>query len=136
MSHRTPTSFLTVALLLPLLPRGDALADDLPPVAARPPSVEAVKPYEPLDERLGEIHRRVQAAARYPLEARMQAESGEAWVAFMITPDGMPLGVTTSRSSGSPVLDRAAEEAVRRAGRLPLVYGRVRVPVRFELVED
>jgi protein TonB len=127
---------LTLGLLVPIFSAAAALAEDLPQVAARPPAIEAASPYQPLDERLSEIHQRVQAVASYPLEARVRAESGETWVAFMITPEGMPLGVTTSRSSGFPTLDRAAEEAVRRAGKLPLIYGRVRIPVRFELLDE
>jgi TonB family protein len=120
-------------ILVSMIAPAAALADDLPKAAAQPPLIEATSPYEPLDERISEIHRRVQAAASYPIEARERAESGETWVAFMITPDGMPLGITISRSSGFAALDRAAEDAVRRAGKFPLVYGRVRIPVRFKL---
>jgi protein TonB len=136
MTRQPLILILALGLLVPIVAPATALAEDLPAVAARPSAVDAVSPYEPLDERVTEIHRRVQAAARYPLEARERAESGETWVAFMITPDGMPLGITISRSSGFAALDRAAEEAVRRAGKLPLVYGRVRIPVRFKLREE
>jgi TonB family protein len=130
---RILTRILALTLLVAMMAPGAALADDLPEVAAQPPTIESAVPYEPLDERISEIHRQVQAAASYPLEARERSESGETWVAFMITPEGMPLGITVSRSSGFATLDRAAEEAVRRAGKFPLVYGRVRIPVRFKL---
>ena len=109
MTRRTLTLIPILALLVSIALPSIAGAEDLPPVAARPPQVEGTAPYEPLDERLTEIHRRVQNAARYPREASERSESGETWVAFMITPEGLPLGVTTSRSSGHPALDRAAE---------------------------
>ncbi len=49
--------------------------------------------------------------------------------------DGTARDVVVHRSSGKPSLDRAATRAVAAAVPLPWVYGRLEVPVRFELSE-
>jgi TonB family protein len=41
--------------------------------------------------------------------------------------------VATVQSSGHALLDRAAERGAIDAGQLPPLYGRIRIPVRFEL---
>ena len=87
-----------------------------------------------LDARLVAIQRLVQAAARYPENARMRGVSGVARVAFEVRPDGTPVSIAVVESSGSIALDRAAARAVHGAGALPRVIGRVHVPVRFTLV--
>ena len=110
-----------------------ALAE--PSVDAAPPRhADLVLAGPSVEQRLAEIQERVQAVASYPETARLRGISGEVQVAFEIEPDGSPVNVYVARSSGSLVLDRAAERAVRKAGALPRVIGRVRVPVRFALV--
>ena len=84
-------------------------------------------------ERLGEIRERIQAALEYPPVARMQRVEGEALVRFEIGRDGAARDVRLFRTSGKPSLDRAATRAVVAAAPLPWVYGRLEVPVRFEL---
>jgi protein TonB len=84
-------------------------------------------------QRLEEIRRRLQAALYYPPIARRQGVEGVAWVRFEIGRDGAPHDVALARSSGHPVLDRAARRTVDRVGRLPWVYGRIEVPIRFSL---
>jgi protein TonB len=86
-----------------------------------------------VEERLEEIRRRIQAALYYPPIARRQGLEGVAWVQFEIDRGGTPHDVALARSSGHPVLDRAARRTVDRAGRLPWVYGRIEVPIRFSL---
>jgi len=109
-------------------PSGTPSVDASPPVAsdawARGPSLEA---------RLDEIRRRVQAALAYPPIAQRRAISGEAIVSFEIDAQRHADAIRTERSSGFPSLDRAAEQAARDAAPLPWVYGRVEVPVRFEI---
>ena len=63
----------------------------------------------------------------------MQRIEGEALVRFAIEHDGSARDVVVHRSSGKPSLDRAATLAVDAAVPLPWVYGRLEVPVRFEL---
>ena len=87
------------------------------------------------DARVAEIRRRIQEALVYPPIARRRAIEGETEVAFEIGAGGSPASIALVRSSGSALLDRAAERAVRDAAPLPPVLGRLRVPVRFELGE-
>jgi protein TonB len=121
------------ALLCALALASPAATQPAPSEQARP-HLDAAPPSPSLEARLLEIRERVQAAASYPESARMRGASGETRVAFEIETDGRPVGIEVVRSSGSVALDRAAEQAVRDAGALPRVIGRVNVPVRFALV--
>ena len=108
-----------------------ALAAAAPPLSAddapvRGPTVEA---------RLAEIQRLVQRALVYPPIARRRGVEGETLVAFEVGADGAAEDVEIARSSGYASLDRAAKRAVGEAGRLPYVYGRLEIPVRFILDE-
>jgi TonB family protein len=118
-----------------LLGVASAAAD--PDVAAAPPRAheDAMPGGVPFEERLAEIRRRIQEALVYPPLARRRSLEGESEVAFEIAPGGAPSAIELVRSSGSTLLDAAAERAVRAAAPLPPVLGRLRVPVRFELDE-
>ena len=105
-------------------------------VAAAPPEpgpVDAVPLAPPPHERLDEIRRRVQAAVAYPARARELGLEGTTRIQFEIGPDGLARGVATVQSSGHALLDRAAEQGAIDAGKLPALYGRIRIPVRFDL---
>jgi TonB family protein len=129
------------AVLWPLLvalvaaPAATAVAGD--EVLAGPPSgiriVDAVPRGPSVRERLTDIRRRIQAAVVYPPMARLQRVEGKTLVRFDIDPDGAAQDVEVFRTSGKPSLDRAAVRAVAAAAPLPWVYGRLEVPVRFEL---
>lgn len=108
-----------------------------PDVASRPPihREDAMPGGVSFDARIAEIQRRIQEALVYPALARRRAIEGESEVAFEIGASGRASGIALVRSSGSALLDRAAERAVRDAAPLPPVLGRLRVPVRFELGE-
>jgi protein TonB len=109
----------------------DARAAEPIAVAAR---VEDAEPRGPsVEERLEEIRRRLQAALYYPPIARRMGLEGTAWVRFEIDREGTARDVDVARSSGHAILDRAARRTVDRAGRLPWVYGRIEVPIRFSL---
>ena len=97
--------------------------------------VDAVPLGPSVAERLAEIRRRIQAALVYPPLARLHRVDGEALVHFEIGRDGAAREVRVFGSSGKPSLDRAALRAVAAAAPLPWVYGRLEVPVRFELEE-
>ncbi len=104
------------------------------PAVARIASGGDVVPQGPsLDERLGAIQRRVQAALVYPPLARLRRTQGTALLAFEIGADGRARGVAVAHSSGFAALDRAALRAVHAVDQLPYVYGRLEIPVRFEL---
>lgn len=111
-----------------------AFAGDAPTTVDPVPGVDAAPPPGPsVDTRLREIQRRVQAALVYPPAAERRGVEGETQVEFVVGADGLARDVRTRASSGSPVLDHAAERAVRDAGALPYVYGVLVVPVRFAI---
>jgi protein TonB len=75
----------------------------------------------------------------YPPEARRQRQEGVVLISVEVDADGRPVEVSLARSSGFPLLDEAAVQAVRRwtfeparAGGLA-VSSHVEVPVRFSL---
>ena len=97
--------------------------------------IDAVPRGPSLAERLAEIRRLIQAALVYPPSARQRGLQGVSELEFVIGVDGSPEDVTLAGSSGHRILDRAARRSVEAAGVLPRVYGRLRVPVRFDLDE-
>jgi TonB family protein len=113
---------------------GPAVGD--PVVAAETEELrffDAVPGRPSVAERLDEIRRRIQAALVYPPLARRNNVEGVALLRFEIGRDGEARELRLVRTSGKPSLDRAATRAVVAAAPLPWVYGRVEVPVRFEL---
>ena len=83
--------------------------------------------------RIAEIHRRVQAVLVYPELARRNGIAGVSRIRFEIGQQGRAMRIEVTRSSGSGLLDRAAERAVGDASELPWVFGRLEMPVRFAL---
>jgi len=78
-------------------------------------------------------------APGYPEEARRNGQQGVVLISAQVEADGHPNRVTLQRSSGFPLLDAAALDAVRkwtfdpaRAGGMPIA-SRIDVPVRFNL---
>jgi len=67
----------------------------------------------------GQVVSKLRRSLRYPREARSQRLRGEVQVAFTVSGSGGVGGVRIARSSGSPVLDRAALETVQRAAPFP-----------------
>jgi len=124
-----------IGLILSLLPASaGAQASAEPSVDAAPPiATDLAAQGASLEARLDEIRRRVQAALLYPPIAKRRSITGETIVSFAIDAERRAEDVRTERTSGFPVLDRAAEQAARTAAPLPWVYGRVEVPVRFEV---
>ncbi len=98
-----------------------------------PAVVDAVAVGPSVEQRLAEIQRRIQQVLAYPPIARKRDVRGKTVVSFRVRADGTAERVEVAHSSGHPVLDRAATDAVTTADRLPYVSGRLEVPVRFEL---
>ena len=78
----------------------------------------------------------------YPLPCKRRREEGIVLLSVVVQPDGLPSAISLNRSSGHPLLDRAALDAVRRwtfepgrAAGVP-VLSVVVVPVRFTLSEQ
>ncbi|WP_353645678.1 TonB family protein [Mesorhizobium sp. WSM2239] len=69
----------------------------------------------------GKIVSKLRRALRYPAEAKRNKLRGEVRVAFTVSAGGGVGGVRIVRSSGSPVLDKAAIETVRRAAPFPAI---------------
>ena len=67
----------------------------------------------------GKVVSKLRRSLRYPAEARRQKIRGEVHVAFTVAAGGGVSGVRVVRSSGSPVLDKAAVETVQRAAPFP-----------------
>jgi TonB family protein len=119
-----------LALAAGLLLAGPARAPEARPGDA---PVDALPLAPSPAERLDEIRRRVQAAVVYPARARELGLEGTTRIQFEIGADGLAQGVATVESSGHALLDRAAEQGALDAGRLPALYGRIRIPVNFVL---
>jgi protein TonB len=124
-----------LALAAAPLARGEpgALAAAETRAAAGAAAQDAVPRGAPFEERLARIRERIQAAVVYPPQARLRQLEGVAQVRFAISAEGAPRDVALAASTGHRVLDRAALAAVTAAAPLPWVYGRLEVPVRFEL---
>lgn len=67
----------------------------------------------------GKVYAKLRRSLRYPSEARRKRIRGEVHVSFTVSRSGGVGGVRLARSSGSPVLDNAALETVRRAAPFP-----------------
>lgn len=128
MARRT----LTFALVLGLALASPGAGVSTMPVG-EPGNIDAIPIGPSPQERIEEIRRKVQAALVYPPPARRRGISGTTQIQFEVGSDGHPLGLLTVASSGSPMLDRAAERSARDAAPLPFVYGRLRIPVVFSL---
>ena len=104
----------------------EALAQD--PVAAPPSAPRHMK---------GESLRRAQASLSrhlyYPPEAVAQGMEGEVILLLTLTEASQLVSVEIARSSGHPLLDRAALDAARRLGRLPGSRRQMLFPVSFRL---
>lgn len=78
-------------------------------------------------------------APEYPAVARRRKQEGTTFLNVVVDTAGKPVTIEISLSSGSPELDRAAQEAVKSWSFIPAkqdgksVEGRVEVPIRFRL---
>jgi protein TonB len=76
----------------------------------------------------------------YPERARKRNQEGTVVVHALIGPDGKPIEVTVAQSSGHPLLDEAAQEAIANCAFVPQkVGGRavraiVEIPIPFKLI--
>lgn len=92
-----------------------------------------------VDNYKGKVQRKLTRATRYPAEAKRQGLRGVAHVRFTVTSNGGLAGVSLAKSSGSPILDQAALDTVRRAAPFPAIPAEARrdswpftVPVTFK----
>ncbi|OAP43299.1 energy transducer TonB [Sinorhizobium glycinis] len=92
-----------------------------------------------VDNYKGKVQGKLTRAMRYPAEAKRQGLRGVAQVSFTVTSDGGLAGVSLARSAGSPILDQAALDIVRRAAPFPAIPAEARrntwqftVPIEFK----
>ncbi len=69
----------------------------------------------------GKVYAKLRRSLRYPSEARRKRIRGEVHVRFTVSRSGGVGSVRLARSSGSPILDKAALETVRRAAPFPAI---------------
>lgn len=79
------------------------------------------------------LRQRIERAKRYPALARRLGMEGTVHVEFWIARDGSVEGVKVAKSSGYPLLDEASVQAIKRAVPLPIVPGKIRVPISYLL---
>lgn len=104
------------------------------PVAAAAPVVAAPKaPAGPAE--LGDLSARLLSFSppSYPLESRRLREEGAVVLGLVLGTDGRVIDIAVTSSSGSPRLDKAALEAVRKWRWAPLMRGGEPVQVRGHL---
>ena len=89
---------------------------------------------------LAELQRAIARYQHFPDEARRVRRSGVVAISFVVQADGRIQQVGIARSSGDPILDQAAMNALGQLGRfkpIPAEIGRsrwpIRVPIRFDL---
>jgi periplasmic protein TonB len=85
---------------------------------------------------------RTNPVPEYPIPSRRRREEGIVLLNVAVDESGKPSNISLNHSSGYPLLDRAAVDAVRRwtfeparAGGVPM-FSQVVVPVRFSLSES
>lgn len=67
-----------------------------------------------LDDYKTRVHNAIYAALKYPAAMTFQAATGITTIKYKLF-NGQPSGISVSRSSGNPILDRAATNAVKDA---------------------
>lgn len=69
----------------------------------------------------GKVRSKLNRAFRYPPQAKRERLQGVAQVRFTLSANGSASNVRIAKSAGSPILDQAALEAVRRASPFPRI---------------
>jgi len=122
-----------VSMGVALLAAGLAYAQTEGRTAVDPAEIDAMPEAPTAMARIAEIRQRVQEAVVYPPLARRRGIEGTTLIEFLIDADGRANEVATIESSGSKMLDAAAELGAQEAAPLPYVFGRLRIPVVFEI---
>lgn len=89
---------------------------------------------------LAGIRERIERARFYPDQARRQGVEGVVEVEFTLSSDGRVEDVKVLRSSGSPLLDEASIETIKRAAPYPVVEDwprtlRIQLSITYRLRE-
>lgn len=129
-----PQPAVTMAAALPVVADQPTVrpAPAAPPAPPAPPAV-AKAPAGPAE--VGDLSARLISflAPAYPLESRRLREEGTVVLGLLLGVDGRVSEISVTSSSGSPRLDKAALEAVRKWRWAPLTRGGEAVQVRGHL---
>lgn len=134
-----PKRLATAAPLPPTpLPAPESKAGPVPPQPFPAPSGGAAPgPAHPPNSPPEPLSAVLDPAPDYPQLALRRREQGNVILRVVVAPDGLPRTVSVEQSSGHPLLDHAAVEAVQHwrfrpatEGGMPVV-GTARVPIRF-----
>jgi protein TonB len=141
----SPSSEVATAneVALPRAPEPEPRKDEVVPTASLPraPSAPLPNAHGPVTV-LATPRYRSNPRPEYPVASRRRHEEGEVRLTVTISPDGRPLRVLLAKSSGHPLLDQAATDAVRGWTFEPArasgaaVTSEVVVPVRFSLSQE
>jgi protein TonB len=121
-------------------PQAELVESTAPPPPSMPPSEPLPQQTAPVAEGAYVSPQPIPGqtpSPRYPPRALRRGESGTVTIRAEIGADGVPISTSVEQSSGSRVLDRAAEEAVRRWRFQPALRdgqpttGSVVVPISF-----
>ncbi|MBI4715585.1 MAG: energy transducer TonB [Nitrospirae bacterium] len=95
-----------------------------------------------LDDFLREVREAIEKSKGYPWKARMERLEGTVTVEFSLRKNGEPELIRVARSSGYPLLDRSALEAIRNRTRFPEIPSTLgmaemdlRVPMVYRMEE-
>ncbi len=113
-----------------------------PPAASAPNVSQAAQPDEALNQGVvGAVRGKSEIRPYYPLGARLRGEEGAVTIRVWVKPSGRANRCEVVRSSGFPMLDQAAMDAVRQAHYVSTQPGTWRAEVetvltfRFKLTE-
>lgn len=106
-------------------PAAEALAGETPQTASiSTPAEEGEGPSHPAiegirDDYLARLREKIEAAHRYPDQARRMGQEGRVVVRFIVRAGGRLEGVDLAEPSSFPLLNRAAIETIRSLSSLP-----------------
>lgn len=108
------------------------------PVIPAPPETDSVpveSPEPPAPAPASTFSIKYRVDPQYPAAAKRAGEQGTVLLELIVAPDGRPSEVNILRSSGFPVLDQAAVDAVRKWRFATNATGlaRLQLPVTFKL---
>lgn len=109
---------------------GSDLGSTLPSSAGSPSGTT-----QKSDDTLRLIRQRIFTAKRYPVIAKEQGVEGVVTLLFSINPEGRLDQLQVTKTSGSPLLDRAALDTIKRATPFPSYQKPIQLSLKYDLDE-
>ncbi len=82
------------------------------------------------------IRSSIDKAKRYPEIAKKRGWEGTVIAEFSIDRKGVPENITIVRGSGYEILDSAARDTIIKASPLPVIKGKLEIPITFRLKKE